>query len=84
MQQATLSNGVTLEYVIHGPHSGPTVFVVLGITDNITDWPPGLYQPLVDRGYRVVIHELRDSGHPTKFDSSSVKPANRAVCLRGG
>jgi pimeloyl-ACP methyl ester carboxylesterase len=70
MAQARLPNGVTLEYELHGDPSNPVIFVVLGITDNITDWPPGLYEPLVRAGYCVVRHELRDSGRSTKFESA--------------
>ena len=70
MAKARLENGVTLEYEIHGDSGHPMVFVILGITDNITDWPSGLYQPLVDRGFCVVRYELRDSGFSTKFDSA--------------
>ena len=70
MAQANLPNGVTLEYEVHGNPTDPVIFVVLGITDNITDWPPGLYQPLVRAGYCVVLHELRDSGRSTKFENA--------------
>ena len=70
MAQARLPNGVTLEYELHGDPSNPVIFVVLGITDNITDWPPSLYEPLVEAGYCVVRHELRDSGRSTKFESA--------------
>jgi len=68
MPKAALSNGVELAYEIHGDRSDPVILVVLGITDNITDWPAGLYEPLVSNGYCVVCYELRDSGWSTKFD----------------
>lgn len=68
MAHARLSNGVSLAYEVHGDPANPVIFVILGITDNITDWPPGLYEPLVEAGYCVVRHELRDSGHSTKFE----------------
>ena len=74
MAQAKLSNGVQLEYEAHGKLTDPVIFVILGITDNITDWPPGLYKPLINAGYCVVRHELRDSGLSTKFDH--LEPAN--------
>lgn len=68
MPTAKLSNGIELAYEIHGDRDHPVVFPILGITDNITDWPPGLYAPLVEDGFCVVRHELRDSGFSTKFD----------------
>ena len=68
MTQARLSNGVSLAFEVHGDPANPVIFVILGITDNITDWPPGLHGPLVEAGYCVVRHELRDSGLSTKFE----------------
>ncbi len=70
MAQALLPNGVYLEYEVHGDRSNSVIFIILGITDNITDWPQGLYQPLVDAGFCVVCHELRDSGLSQKFENS--------------
>ena len=72
MAQAKLENGVTLEYEVHGDRSRPVIFVILGITDNITDWPPGMFEPLVEAGYCVVCHELRDSGWSTKFEDFGI------------
>ncbi len=69
MPHAALPNGVSLAYEIHGDPSDPIIFVILGITDNITDWPSGLYEPVVSNGYCVVRHELRDSGLSTRFDA---------------
>ena len=68
MASAILPHNVTLEYEIHGQLSQPVIFPILGITDNITDWPPALYEPFVEAGYCVVRHELRDSGFSTKID----------------
>lgn len=72
MPQAALPNGVDLAFEVHGDPSDPVVLVILGITDNITDWPGGLYEPLVSNGYCVVRYELRDSGRSTKFDQCGV------------
>ena len=69
MPKAALPNGVSLAYDVDGELTDPVVFVILGITDNITDWPAGLYDPLASNGFCVVRHELRDSGLSTKFDA---------------
>jgi len=79
MAQAKVKKGVTLEYEIHGDMSRPVIFVILGITDNITDWPPGMIEPLVDAGYCVVCHELRDSGWSTKFEDFSILDLGEAA-----
>ena len=72
MPQAALPNGVDLAYEIHGDPSDPAILVILGITDNITDWPSGLYEPLVSSGYCVIRYELRDSGRSTKFEEYGI------------
>ena len=85
MTQARLSNGVSLACEVHGDPANPVIFVILGITDNITDWPPGLHEPLVEAGYCVVRHELRDSGLSTKFEHAG-RPdlaAAQAALARG-
>ena len=85
MTQARLSNGVSLACEVHGDPANPVIFVVLGITDNITDWPPSLHEPLVEAGYCVVRHELRDSGLSTKFEHAG-RPdlaAAQAILARG-
>jgi pimeloyl-ACP methyl ester carboxylesterase len=85
MAQAALSNGVSLEYEIHGDPSDPVILVILGITDNITDWPSGLYLPLVKAGFCVVRYELRDSGFSTRFDQSGDADLQQAKrVLEGG
>ena len=78
MTHAMLSNGVSLACDVHGDPADPVVFVILGITDNITDWPAGLYEPLVEAGCCVVRHELRDSGHSTKFEDAGRPDLARA------
>ena len=70
MAKAGLPNGIELEYEVHGELSNPVILPILGVTDNITDWPAGLYEPLVDSGFCVIRHELRDSGFSTKFDAA--------------
>ena len=81
MAQAVLSNGVALEYEIQGDPSNPVILVILGITDNMTDWPPGLYLPLVAAGFCVVRYELRDSGLSTKFNHSGDADLQQAKML---
>ncbi|MFT5115226.1 MAG: pimeloyl-ACP methyl ester carboxylesterase [Parasphingorhabdus sp.] len=70
MARAKLHNGVELEYETFGDPKNPVIFIILGITDNITDWPAGLYQPLVDAGFCVVRYELRDMGLSSKFEQA--------------
>jgi pimeloyl-ACP methyl ester carboxylesterase len=65
---APLGNGVNLAYEVLGSLSQPVVMPILGITDNITDWPDRLCAPFLEAGYCVVRHESRDMGLSTQMD----------------
>jgi pimeloyl-ACP methyl ester carboxylesterase len=67
---ATLGNGVELACDVIGTLSQPVVMPILGITDNMTDWPDGLCLPFVAAGYCVVRHESRDMGCSTQMDGT--------------
>jgi pimeloyl-ACP methyl ester carboxylesterase len=67
-QLALLENGVAIAYDVIGALSRPVVMPLLGITDNITDWPDGLCEPFVAAGYCVVRHESRDMGLSTQME----------------
>ena len=84
MARAKLNNGIELEYEIEGDLKNPVLLVILGITDNITDWPEGLYLPLVEAGYCVVRYELRDMGLSTHFDSFGMPDLKDAAELLAG
>src|ERR1700722_17492625 len=67
---ASLANGVDLAYDVIGTLSQPVVMPILGITDNMTDWPDRLCAPFVEAGYGVVRHECRDMGWSTQMDGA--------------
>ena len=67
---ASLGNGVDLAYDVIGTLTQPVVMPILGITDNMTDWPDRLCVPFVDAGYCVVRHECRDMGWSTQMDGA--------------
>lgn len=79
---ARLPHGITLAYRIDGNPAHPVVMPILGITDNITDWPDDMTEPLVAAGYCVVRHELRDSGHSTHFSESGLPDLAAATATR--
>lgn len=64
---AQLGNGVALAYEVIGSLSQPVLMPILGITDNMTDWPDRLCAPFVAAGYCVVRHESRDMGRSTQL-----------------
>jgi pimeloyl-ACP methyl ester carboxylesterase len=67
---ASLGNGIDLAYDVIGTLSQPVVMPILGITDNMTDWPDSLCVPFVEAGYCVVRHECRDMGWSTQMDGA--------------
>lgn len=67
---ASLGNGVNLAYDVIGTISQPVVMPILGITDNMSDWPDRLCAPFVEAGYCVVRHECRDMGCSTQMDGA--------------
>lgn len=78
-EPVTLPSGITLHADIAGDAAHPTVIPVIGITDNITDWPAPLTDPLVAAGYRVVRFELRDMGHSSKLEQAGVPDLDHAA-----
>jgi pimeloyl-ACP methyl ester carboxylesterase len=67
---ALLENGVALAYDVIGVLSQPVVMPILGITDNMTDWPERLCLPFIEAGYCVVRHESRDMGWSTQMEGA--------------
>jgi pimeloyl-ACP methyl ester carboxylesterase len=65
---ASLATGVELAYDVIGTLSQPVVMPILGITDNMSDWPDRLCVPFVEAGYCVVRHESRDMGWSSQMD----------------
>ena len=53
-----------------GPVDGQSVLLLAGADSPCTRWSPGLIDPLVAAGYRVVRFDTRDSGLSTKVPSS--------------
>ncbi|HTV30830.1 MAG TPA: alpha/beta fold hydrolase [Xanthobacteraceae bacterium] len=71
MTIASLGNGVHLAHEVIGTLSQPVVMPLLGITDNLTDWPDNLCVPFIEAGYCVVRHECRDMGLSTQMDGAA-------------
>ncbi|MCW0181238.1 MAG: alpha/beta hydrolase [Zavarzinia sp.] len=60
--RVTLPDGIVLACDIVGDAGAPVVLPILGITDNMTDWPVAFARPFVEAGFRVIRFELRDMG----------------------
>jgi pimeloyl-ACP methyl ester carboxylesterase len=67
---ASVGNSVELAYDVVGTLSHPVVMPLLGITDNMTDWPDSLCVPFLESGHCVVRHECRDMGWSTQMEGA--------------
>ena len=61
------TNGITIEYQEQG--SGEPLLLVMGLGGQLTDWPQGLIDEFIERGFRVITYDNRDSGLSTEFTS---------------
>lgn len=60
---------INLKYTLQGPESGPVVVFVTGLGSQMVQMPYNtMIGPLIDRGFRVLRIENRDSGHSTILD----------------
>lgn len=67
MAQLT-SNGLTLEYEDEGPQDGPVVLLIMGLSSQLTHWPPMFLERLHAAGYRTIRFDNRDIGLSEKLD----------------
>ena len=56
------ANGIELEYEDLGSPDDTPLLLIMGFTAQLTAWPDGFCQQLVDRGYRVIRFDNRDIG----------------------
>jgi pimeloyl-ACP methyl ester carboxylesterase len=62
------ANGITIEYEESG--SGEPLLMIMGLGNQLIDWPPELVEALVAHGFRVIRFDNRDSGFSTEFTSA--------------
>ena len=66
----TTANGIDLAYDTFGDPSAPSLLVIHGLGAQMTDWPAGTVEGLVDQGYHVITFDNRDQGESTWLDDS--------------
>ena len=76
------ANGITLEYERFGDPGNPLVLPILGISDQLTDWPADLCDCFTAAGFSVVRFDPRDCGLSTSFDQAG-DPDLEAIFARG-
>lgn len=61
------ANGINLEYEIGGPEDGEAMLLIMGTAGQLTLWPAGFYERLIEKGYRVIRYDHRDVGLSDKL-----------------
>ncbi len=69
MAQATLADGLQLEYEVHGSPTDPTIVLIRGLGTQMIEWPDTFIQGLTGRGLCVVAFDNRDVGLSSKCES---------------
>jgi proline iminopeptidase len=64
---AVAANGITIEYESLGDPSAPPVLLIMGLGMQLVAWPDAFWQGLIDRGFRVIRFDNRDSGLSSKI-----------------
>lgn len=76
-----LSNGIGIEVDVQGRAEGIPLVLVMGLAMQLIGWPEELVALLVDRGFRVIRFDNRDSGLSDGFEDLGT-PDIKAVVLR--
>ncbi|TNF58505.1 MAG: alpha/beta fold hydrolase [Burkholderiales bacterium] len=66
------AHGLRIEVDDQGPRDGPVMLLVMGLGMQLIAWPQPLVQMLVDRGFRVIRFDNRDSGLSQDFDHAGI------------
>ena len=60
------ANGITIGYETFG--DGEPLLLIMGLGAQLTDWPDGFLELLVEQGFGVIAMDNRDQGLSTEFD----------------
>ncbi|MFK8022710.1 MAG: alpha/beta fold hydrolase, partial [Ilumatobacter sp.] len=76
------ANGITIECEQYG--DGEPLLLVMGLGGQLTDWPEGFVQALVDAGFQVTVFDNRDIGLSTEFDWEPPSPVKAVLKTLAG
>lgn len=80
MAQAAV-NGITIEFEEYG--SGDPLLLVMGLSGQLTDWPPELIEHLVAAGFRVIAPDNRDIGLSTEMSGEGLARSSVVQAMLG-
>jgi pimeloyl-ACP methyl ester carboxylesterase len=64
------ANGIRIEYESRGPDSGRPLLLIMGTAGQMTLWPEEFVDKLVDKGFRVIRYDARDTGLSEKMEAA--------------
>ena len=64
---AVAANGITIEYESLGDPLAPPILLIMGLGMQLVAWPDAFCRGLIDRGFRVIRFDNRDSGLSSKI-----------------
>ncbi|MFZ4860725.1 alpha/beta fold hydrolase [Sphingobacterium sp. Mn56C] len=73
-------NKINLFYDVMGPENTKTVLLISGLGSQLTSWSSSFCQEFVDKGFRVIRFDNRDSGLST-FIEFDIKNVNEMIGL---
>lgn len=62
------ANGIDIAYELSGPDDGIPLLLIMGLGMQLVDWPDSFCQMLVEKGYRLIRFDNRDSGLSKKLN----------------
>lgn len=80
-ETSTEINGLRFTYEVHGSEDAAPLLLVAGLGMQMIGWQPGFIDALVQRGFRVVRFDNRDSGRSSFIDDASTPDI---AALHGG
>ncbi|MGA1687130.1 MAG: alpha/beta fold hydrolase [Ilumatobacteraceae bacterium] len=80
MAQAAV-NGITIEFEEYG--RGDPLLLVMGLSGQLTDWPPELIEHLVAAGFRVIAPDNRDIGLSTEMSGEGLARSSVVQAMLG-
>lgn len=69
---AHLDSGLTLCFESWGDEDAPVILLIMGLGSPMHLWPDGFCEQLVERGYRVIRYDHRDTGRSTTLHDQRV------------
>jgi pimeloyl-ACP methyl ester carboxylesterase len=64
---AVAANGITIEYESLGDPLAPPILLIMGLGMQLVGWPDAFCQGLIERGFRIIRFDNRDSGLSSKI-----------------